>query len=194
MFEQIVDYVVKSVNVSGDCLPDSKIVVTVVFETNEAIKSDLQAYLELLYRDEIVEIGVPLSNHAESSKNHKCCYTENFVINIPFNAPSGQFDLKFGFKDSKSDERIDGNIIGNTAIGEEIHYPNKICVGISNTVIPDILPKTKQIKVSADIFFSGNINFDLKPYLSIWKDDLLYSVLESKRVISKSQGHIEFFV
>lgn len=111
----------------------------------------------------------------------------NFELIPPFNVPNGIYELRIGF-----DELSDYIIVDEIQIGEKNKEKSPYEVNITNIVIPKIFKKDESAQISADISISDRIDFDTSIYLSIWKDDLLFDVIESKCEKINQNETIEF--
>lgn len=174
------DYI--SYNISSfELKPEEKLSIDVELSNN--IKQFSEMWAELTYNGETV---IRDTHSIDDS-----IYTEKFELIPPFNAPEGVYEIVIGVAGVSENESI---VAGEVQIGERKKEIPPYCVSITNVVIPEIFSKNKPTKVSADISISAPIDFDTSPYLSIWKDDILYDVIEGKYKFNEQNKNIEFSV
>lgn len=119
--------------------------------------------------------------------------TESFTIKVPFNAPDGEFEIRAGVEDLTLEDGTSDAFIETVKIGTESKsevIPVK--AEFSNVSIPDSIQKGVKADISAEFKLNREIGKEAKPYLALWKDGLLYDVLESSEPINESEGRFEF--
>ena len=145
--------------------------------------------IELLYNGEMVVRDTCLLDNLTNFSNN--CFKAEFELIPPFNAPDGLYQVRMGAAEMSEFEYI---VLGKVQVGTSVNEIEPYEVTISNIVIPEEIEKDDSFEVCADINFSKPINFETTAYLSLWKNGLLYEVLEGKRKISNESKNVEFSV
>ena len=119
--------------------------------------------------------------------------TEEFKVTLPFNAPSGIYEVRTGIKDIEFEDGTEYAVIDRIQVGDEIKEEVlPYTAEIKNAVIPKSIEKNKSVEINADIDISPDIDFETTPYLSLWKDELLYEVLEGTTKLSGESENVRF--
>ena len=167
-----------SYNVSNDSIKQEE-VLTVEIQFGTVNTSNV--WVELVYNGEMVVRDTHLAESITKSLAGNDAHTEIFEVEPPFNAPNGIYELRIGADELSEAEYI---ILGKIQVGDKVEEIEPYTIKIQNLNIPYVIEKNVSAKVSADIDFSAHIDFDTTAYLSLWKDGLLYEVLEGKTKIS----------
>ena len=121
-------------------------------------------------------------------------YTNKFQLTVPFNAPNGTYQVISGIDGINYANGKEYEQIGEIVVGSEKKNPEKITAAFENVTIPGSMQKNVPFTVSADYKLNREIDFDTTAYVSLWKDGLLYDVLESKTKIQSGEENISFTV
>lgn len=172
--------------------------VTVRNKITQDTDSDLPIYAGLMLNGEVVATAFASPAIPVSSWEVGQVYTDTLTLTVPFNAPANaSYDVICGFG-GKLDEISYSNtgsyaIVGTIAVGGA-QAVSPYTVDISNVSVPASIQKDRQFQVSADIALSAIPEFETTPYLSLWKDGLLYAVLETETQVNAQSGKLNFHV
>lgn len=176
-----------SYNLSDDRLYQEKTsILNFDFEWN-SIEELTKVWIELLYKGEMVVNAVCLKEDLTQSVNST--YKAKFELTPPFNAPDGIYEIRIGANEDCQDDCL---IIGELQIGAPIKEIEPYNVIITNSLIPSEIQKDIPFEVSADVTFSNKISFSTSAYLSLWKDGLLYDVLEGNINVASQNKNVKF--
>lgn len=176
-----------SYNLSDDRLYQEKTsILNVNFEW-KSTETLTKVWIELLYKGETVVNAVCLKEDLTQSVNST--YKAKFELTPPFNVPDGIYEIRIGANEDCQDDCL---IIGELQIGAPIKEIEPYNVIVTNTLIPNEIQKDIPFEVSADITFSNKISFPTSAYLSLWKDELLYDVIEGNINVTSDNKNVKF--
>ena len=176
-----------SYNLSSDRLYQEKtLILNVNFEWNST-ETLTKVWIELLYKGETVVKKVCLLEDLIQSVDS--IYKARFELTPPFNAPNGVYELQICANEDCQDDCL---IIGKLQIGAPIKEIEPYKVVITNSLIPSEIQKDIPFEISADITFSNKISFPTSAYLSLWKDELLYDVIEGNINVTSNNKNVKF--
>ena len=167
--------------------------VEVQYRLGEKTDGSPRLYAELSLNGETVSRDSHLPSASLKTWGVGLPQTETFSITVPFNAPDGQYEIRAGvegvtLEDGNSDLLVDQVVIGDPNKPEVVPVESEF----SNVQIPEKIEKNVPVTVSADFKLNREIGKEAKPYLSLWKDGLLYEVLEGTQPVSEENGSFSF--
>lgn len=154
------------------------------FKISEKVSADLPIFAELAYNGEAVARVEKKPEQSMTSWIKGFTYSEAFDFELPFNAPDGEYELRAGVVGIELESGEESAVIDTIQIGDGNEEVQEYTVDFSNIQIPDTIEKGKAFSVSADMNFSKEPDFDTTPYLSLWKDGLLWEVLEGNTKVN----------
>ena len=174
--------------------PEETVKVQVSFELLKKDEVLPEIWVEITYKSETVTRDTySFANDPDSSKK-TCFYSHIFALTPPFNAPNGLCEVRIGAKNALFDNGMDHIIAGEVSVGDEEQPAVPCKASISNIIMPETIRKNEDIEIIADISVEPKVDFDTIPYISLWKDGLLYDVLEARRIVSRQNDSICFAV
>lgn len=172
-------------------MQEQGITLDVEFQLLNSEDASSKIWVELVYNGETVIKDTEYSKDSERIFKYNENYIHRFEIIPPFNAPDGIYNLCIGSDALPKEEYV---TLGNIQVGNKTKYIKPYSVEISNINIPPIIEKNKTIQVSFDFNFLETINFETTAYISLWKDELLYDVIEGNIKITPESNNVDFAV
>lgn len=153
--------------------------------------ANLNVFARLSYNGETVVSDVKAPSTPTSSWIQGKAYGTDFQVTVPFNAPNGIYEVLAGIEGidyaGENPTEVVGTITIGTAENNEI-VPYK--ADITDVSAPETIVKGENINVSFNADIENVLPDDSKVYIGLWKDDLLYSVMETSETVNES-GHVE---
>jgi len=170
-------------------MQEEKVNVDITYCLVDTPLDDFEICVDMSYKGETVyKVAHTVDSTSKLFEINKK-YEDNFELIPPFNAPNGLYEIRVSV-----DDMNDCMVIDNIQIGEPIKEIEPFKVTINSVTIPDKIQKNLPFILNADLKFSNPINFKTSAYLTLWKEGLLYEVLESKTEISSESNNAEFSV
>ncbi len=157
--------------------PEGSISVDAEFVSNsDMLGEDLDLCVDLVHKGSTIAYAqkaakIPLSEWTTGSK-----YKESFEIQIPFDAPMGTYEIR-GRAVCDTPQTSEG-VITTVVVGKEPE-PVVPVKGVAESF--SAKAEGGRLTGEATVSVSGEVDFDLAPYVTLWKDDLLWGVVEGDK-------------
>ena len=163
--------------------------------TNRAVKMcnvNPKLYAEITSNGETVTRvekmpSVPVYNWGEGRT-----YVDEYELSIPFNLVDGVYEIRTGIVGAEYNDGSSDALVGTITVGNPKPIPEKYKATVKSFTIDETIKKNSPVNVSGEISIEPALDFETRPYVAIWKDGLLYSVLESDQNISGNGGTVSF--
>ena len=162
--------------------PEETVEVTVGNRSAQRTAGSPKLFVSLVYQDEDVcratgDMSTPLAQRAIGQE-----YMDTLSLTVPFNAPSGRYEVRTGLDGIPYADGSDYAVVGEITVdnGQTQVEVTPYTAEISNVVAPAAIEKGKRFQVTADVKWGKELDFDTTGYVALWKDDILYKVMEGE--------------
>lgn len=170
-------------------MQDGYIDVTVNNTLLEAVDGDPRVYAQLLWNGEVVATGFASPSVPMSSRELNKVYSDTVRVQVPFDCPDAICEVRVGvgLPDTIAYTNATDRIAGQVYVGTARDNEEKISPRFVSVDVPETIVANRKLNVSATVSLNRSVNFDTKPYVALWKGDVLHAVLESEKDIETSK-------
>ena len=103
-------------------------------------------------------------------------YTEAFTIDVPFNAPDGIYEVRYGIEGINFQDGKPYALLGTIQVGND----KEVIIPYTGTAeLTELTAAEGEIMGRASVTLDRAVDFESAAYLTLWRDDILWGVAEA---------------
>ncbi len=164
------------------------ITIEVSNKVKERVTGELKIYAQLERKGEVVYKVVKSPEVPINTWTPGYEYTDSFELEVPFNAAFGEHQVTTGIVGADYDNGEAFATVSNVYIGSKEHKnPEMKTITTGNISFPADISADVPFEVSLKATSNTAIDYDTTAYVALWKEDVLWGVLEGSETVETSK-------
>ena len=132
----------------------------------------------IYYGDDVVTEQIDYIEKPLYSMGKGESFENEFELKLPFNVPDGEYEVRTGVNGVRYIDGKEYIVVDKIWVGDK--YPKPYEASINDLDIPEKIKKGDDIAISFSVKSQNPLKEQTTAYVELWKDGLLYDVIESK--------------